>query len=388
MSRSLTRSRYLAFGLFVLLSLACQVSGLTPEVLSTASVSEPSEVVVTPLPTQPPPSPTFSTAEPAQQTSAPDLVSQQERLVAIYENVSPGVVSIRTGDGQGSGFVVDMDGHIVTNFHVVQEADNIEVNFPSGFKAFGELIGSDLDSDLAVIKVDAPNDSLYPLALGDSSTAKVGQTVIAIGNPFGLKGTMTVGIVSALGRTLESLRVAPDSDQFFSAGDIIQTDAAINPGNSGGPLLNLNGDVIGVNRAIRTENFDVTGNPLNTGIGFAIPVNIVKRVVPFLISQGFYRYPYLGISSLNEITLSFQVDHNLPRATGSYVSDVTPGGPSDQAGLQAGDLIVAVDERDVLTFGDLLSYLIIEKSPGEMIVLTVLRGGDEFDLNVQLGERP
>ena len=221
-------------------------------------------------------------------------IAQQDALTALYDAVSPGIVAIQArteaGGSLGSGFVFDDQGHVVTNYHVVEGATQVEVDFMSGFKTFGTVIGTDLDSDLAVIKTNAPPEELHPLPLGDSALLKVGQTVVAIGNPFGLSGTMTVGIISALGRTLDSAHSTPDGT-FFAAGDIIQTDAAINPGNSGGPLINLNGEVIGVNRAIRTTAFTETGEPVNSGIGFAISVNIIKRVVPVLIAQGKYDYP-------------------------------------------------------------------------------------------------
>lgn len=326
--------------------------------------------------------------------------SGQEALVALYENVSPGSVAIFTESGQGSGFVFDSQGHIITNYHVIEGAQSVEVRFTSGYRVYGTVIGTDLDSDLAVIKVDAPAGELVPLPLGDSSTLKVGQTVIAIGNPFGLESTMTVGIISALGRTLDSERTSPDG-QFFTAGDIIQTDAAINPGNSGGPLFNINGEVIGINRAIRTTNFTETGEPINSGIGFAISVNIIKRVVPVLIETGEYNYPYLGVSSISTLTLDALNALGLKQYTGAYVTNVVPGGPADKAGLTAGDtptsyadlfaggdLIIAIDGRDVRTFDEMLAYLITNKSPGDTVVLTVLRGDEKVDLTIILGERP
>ena len=199
--------------------------------------------------------------------------------MALYESVSPGTVAIITDQGQGSGFVYDGQGNIVTNYHVIEGATTVEVRFTSGYMAYGTIVGTDLDSDLAIVKVDAPAGELHPLPLGDSTSLKVGQTVVAIGNPFGLNSTMTVGIVSALGRTLDSAHETSDGN-FFTAGDIIQTDAAINPGNSGGPLFNINGEVIGINRAIRTNSTTATGQPVNSGIGFAISVNMVKRVAP------------------------------------------------------------------------------------------------------------
>jgi len=204
-----------------------------------------------------------------------------------------------------------------------------------------------------------------------------------------------------VGRTLDSAREAPGTDgNFFTAGDIIQTDAAINPGNSGGPLFNLNGEVIGVNRAIRTENFTTTGEPVNSGIGFAIAINIVKRVTPVLIAEGQYDYPYLGISSLPELNLPEIEALGLESFTGAYVTNVTPDGPADQAGIRAGeqntslglnaggDLIVAIDGQSIQRFDDLLRYLINNKSPGDTVVLTVLRGEEQVDIEVTLGRRP
>jgi 2-alkenal reductase len=266
--------------------------------------------------------------------------------------------------------------------------------------AYGSVIGTDLDSDIAVVKVDAPASEFFPLPLGDSNLLRVGQTVVAIGNPFGLESTMTVGIISALGRTLESMRVSPDGASF-SAGDIIQTDAAINPGNSGGPLFNVNGEVIGINRAIRTNNFTETGEPLNSGIGFAISINIVKKVVPSLISQGSYDYPFLGISSTDLFSLEMVEALELSQYTGTYITGVVPGGPAEQAGIIAGsrptnipnllaggDLIIAIDGNPTRTFDEMLAYLLTNKSPGDTVVLTVLRDNQPIDVTVTLDKRP
>jgi S1-C subfamily serine protease len=330
-----------------------------------------------------------------------DLYEMENLLITLYERVSPGVVAIQeVGGGLGSGFVYDREGHIITNYHVVENTRELEISFASGYKTRGTVIGTDLDSDLAVIKVDAPAEVLIPLALGDSDLLRVGQSVVAIGNPFGLSGTMTTGIISAKGRTLDSFRQSSDG-LFFSAGDLLQTDAAINPGNSGGPLLNLNGEVIGVNRAIRTAGISQTGDPINSGIGFAISINIIKRVVPSLIANGTYDYPYLGITARPELTLLEQETLGLARSTGAYIIAVTPGSPAEQAGLRAGsrrtnlaglfadgDLIVAVDGLPVLVFGDLLSYLMVNKSPGDMITLTIVRDNEEKEVILTLGKRP
>ena len=332
-----------------------------------------------------------------------DLRQFDAALTALYEYASPGVVAILTlseaGGGLGSGFVYDKQGHIITNYHVIELAEDLEVDFPSGIKVRGQVVGTDLDSDLAVIKVDVPEEYLNPLTLGNSDLLKVGQTVYAIGNPFGLSGTITMGIVSAKGRTLESMHQTESGD-FFSAGDIIQTDASINPGNSGGPLLNLNGEVIGINRAIRTTGLTAMGEPINSGIGFAVSVNIVKRVVPMLIENGTYDYPYVGISAREELSLIEQEALGLTHSTGAYVVEVVTGGPADQAGViggtapssiaglpAGGDLIIGVDGQEVRIFGEFLSYLMTNKQPGDTITIKVIRSGQELDIPITLEGR-
>jgi len=374
----------IALSVLVLAALACSLGGLP-----SASVT-----------------PVALVAEPVQQSVpvAADGAQSQELLVALFQRVNPGVVAIKTVGEQagslGSGFVYDMQGHIVTNYHVVEGSKQLEVDFTSGFKTYGTVIGTDLDSDLAIIKVDAPADELHPLFLGDSDALQVGQTVIAIGNPFGLDSTMTTGIVSALGRTLDSMH-ATTGGGVFTAGDIIQTDAAINPGNSGGPLFNLNGEVVGVNRAIRTVNSTDSGEPLNSGIGFAVSSNIVKRVAPVLIKEGRYDYPYLGIASMNDLSLPVIEALGLKSQVGAYVTNVIKGGPADKAGIRAGDqpssiqglmaggdLIIAIDGRPIQVFDDLLRYLINNKSPGETVTLTVLRGDETLEIVIMLAKRP
>jgi 2-alkenal reductase len=348
--------------------------------------------------------------QPAAPTNIPPLVSpaslsgQENVMTALYAHVTPGIVAIQvltaSGADLGSGFVYNDQGYIITNQHVVDGQQKMEVDFADGYKTFAKLVGVDPDSDLAVIKVSVPASEIHPLTLGDSNQLKVGQTVIAIGNPFGLDGTMTTGIISALGRTLQSNRAA-GAGSFFSASDQIQTDAAINPGNSGGPLLNLNGEVIGVNRAIRTDSSTTTGEPVNSGIGFAIAINIVKRVAPEIIKNGKYDYPYMGMSSQDQMSLDEINALGLKQMTGAYVVTVVPGGPADKAGLIAGtkdiglqnlkgggDLIIAVDGHPVIVFNDLLSYLVNNKAPGDTITLTVLRGDQKLDLKVTLDKRP
>jgi 2-alkenal reductase len=333
-------------------------------------------------------------------TTVINPAAQQDNLVALYDGVSAGTVAILTDLGSGSGFVYDGEGHIITNFHVIDGAKVIEVRFTSGFMAYGTVIGTDTDSDVAIVKVDAPAEELHPLPLGDSDSLKVGQTVIAIGNPFGLDTTMTVGIISALGRTLDSAHESPDGN-LFTAGDIIQTDAAINPGNSGGPLFNINGEVVGINRAIRTTSFTDTGEPLNSGIGFAISINMVKRVTPALIENGKYDYPFLGISSMDSLSLEMVKALGLKSYTGAYVTSIVAGGPADKAGIIAGDkstsvpgllaggdLIVAIDGHETRTFDEMLAYLITHKSPGDSVVMTVLRGDEKVDVTITLDKRP
>jgi 2-alkenal reductase len=330
--------------------------------------------------------------------------ASDEVLVNLYERVSPGVVSLLVatsqGGGEGSGFVFDKSGHIITNYHVVEGATEIEVHFLSGLKVRGKVVGNDPDSDLAVVKVTAPERALIPLALADSNQLKVGQTVVAIGNPFGLAGTMTVGIVSAKGRTLGSLRQAPGGS-LFSSGAIIQTDASINPGNSGGPLLNLKGEVVGVNRAIRTTSTTAQGDPVNSGIGFAIASNIVRRVAPVIIEKGKYDYPYLGVTSRDALPLAVLEALGLQRMTGAYVIEVAAGSPAEKAGLvggtrntsiaglkAGGDLIIAIDGQPVQTFADLLGYLMTSKSPGDTVSLLILRDNKEQEVKVTLAKRP
>jgi len=372
------------FGISVLVisMLACQMTGVP-------ALAQPTPVLQ--VQATPPALPTA--ADPSEAGST---------LEALYQQVLPGVVSIRTNGSLGSGFMFDNEGHVVTNQHVVEGASEVEVAFSSGFKAHGTVIGSDADADIAVIQVDnAPADQIHPLAIGDSNTLNVGEQVVAIGNPFGLTGTMTLGIVSGLGRT-QVAHAAPEGTGFFSTADIIQTDAAINPGNSGGPLFNLNGEVVGVNQSIRTETFNgTTGNAVNSGVGFSISINLVKRIVPYLIRDGKYDYPYLGISSTSDLGLAEIEALGLNTYTGAYVTSVTPGGPADEAGIRGGDqptnieglqaggdIITAIDGHPIDTFDELLSYLTTNKSPGDSVVLTVLRDAQPVDITVTLGARP
>jgi 2-alkenal reductase len=347
-----------------------------------------------------------ATATPAQLEEAESQVSpppepidagdQENYLIELYHRVNPAVVHIRifgVGDfslGSGSGFLVDDQGHIVTNNHVVAGAEEIEIVFWDATRVRAELIGFDQDADLAVLEVDPIPAGVHPLELADSTSVQVGQRVIAIGNPFGLQGTMTEGIISGLGRRLESQREDAEGTGRFSNPDIIQTDAAINPGNSGGPLLNLNGQVIGINTAIRS----LSGT--NSGIGFASPVNTVRKLLPHLIENGYYTYPWMGIGSpQQEIDLNMMEALDLPQTTGVYITNVTPGGPAEDAGLRAadssgrgGDMLIAIDGNKLIDFGDLVSYLVSSTEPGQVVELTIIRDGETIQVPLTLGERP
>jgi S1-C subfamily serine protease len=297
---------------------------------------------------------------------------------------------------EASGFVYDTDGNIVTNAHVVQDATRITVNFADDTARIARVVGIDLDSDLAVIKIDPGAVKLTPLLLADSDELAVGERTIAIGNPFGFGGTMTQGIVSALGRSLDSQRDS-SPDQRYLIPSIIQTDAAINPGNSGGPLLNGKGEVIGINTAIESRVRQ------SSGVGFAIPSNIVKKIVPALIKDGKITHSYLGIGG-RTLTLDLNDLVGLdPNFHGVLINDVTRGGPADTAGVRpgtvqeeldgvpimaGGDVIVGVDDVPVRRFEDLLGYLFLKTDPGQVVTLKVYREGKTIDVKVTLGERP
>ncbi|CAG0928913.1 putative serine protease PepD [Thermoflexales bacterium] len=335
------------------------------------------------------------------------LADEVDLLLAnIYERTNPAVVNIDvaggselTEFGSGSGFIIDQDGYIVTNNHVIDGADEIDVTFWDGSVATAKLIGADPYSDLALIKVAVESDRLLPLSLGDSDQVKVGQRVIAIGNPFGLVGTMTVGIVSGKGRTLPADGPSGSSTSFSNP-DIIQTDAAINPGNSGGPLLNSAGEVIGVNSAIRTDGT----NRANSGVGFAISVNTVKRVVQQLREKGEVSYPYLGISIDRYFTtgeLAAALD--LPVIKGVVIASVVDGGPAERAGLKGGDrqvtvrglpiraggdIIIAIDGDAINSFEEMIAYLAARKQVGQTVTVTVIRGAETLQVPVTLDDRP
>lgn len=338
----------------------------------------------------------ISFAPPASAIDQQELINAltpgEQILAKVYNAVSPSVVSINVssnlGQSGGSGFVLDKQGYIATNYHVVEGAQDVEVNFLDGTITRAEIVGLDPDSDLAVISVDLPEDRLFPVQFGSSRDLIVGQSVVAIGSPFGQRWTMTSGIVSAVERTVPSL------NQDFSIGGVIQTDAPINPGNSGGPLLNLEGEVVGVNAQIRTE----TGS--NSGIGFAIPSDLVQRVLPELIQNGRVSYSYLGIG-MAPITLDEIEDLGLPNnMRGVIVSQALPNGPAGEAGVRGAtvtqnsidfttaDIIIAINGEQVIGTESLVGYLARNTSPGDTITLTVLRQGQRLDIPVTLEARP
>ena len=403
---------------FIVLSLALMGCGVGPSSLRLFSAPTASprvvEKVVVATPT------TAPAAGAAQAPAAPVNVSpvadiETQILKTVYEKVNPSVVSIENQtrvtqrapsdqtvpESQGSGFIWDAEGHIITNNHVVAGADRLQVTFSDGIVVTAEIIGTDADSDLAVIQVDPKLVKLIQVQQGKIADVKVGQRAIAIGNPYGLVGTMTSGIVSAIGRSIAS----DPTRSSFNIPQVIQTDAAVNPGNSGGPLLNDRGEVIGVTAQIRSTSGS------NSGVGFAIPINIVQRVAPALIKDGRYRHAYLGISGRTYSPAWAEALGFTIQDRGAYVMAVVAGGPADKAGVKAaskdtrvvlgvgtsgpvylqsgGDLVVGIDDQAVTTFDDLLVYLEGTRSPGETIKLTVLRAGEgRKTLTLTLGERP
>lgn len=322
----------------------------------------------------------------------PETADTEEQLVAhIYDEVGPSVVHITSltgiSGGEGSGFVIDMSGHIVTNAHVVNGAEEIFVDFFDGTMTRAEIVGVDLDSDIAVIKVDVPAELLNPVSFADSDAVFVGQRAIAIGNPFGQSWTITTGIVSALDRTLST-------ETAYQIPSVIQTDAAINPGNSGGPLLDKVGRVIGVNSQIMSRSGSFSG------IGFAVPANLVQRVAQSLIETGEYAYAWLGISGTG-LTLPLNEAAGLDLdQRGVLVTSVTPNGPADNAGMRGpddeteeglptgGDVIVAFNGEPVADMTDIIAA-VVEAEPGQTVPAKVLRAnGQIVDLQITLAARP
>ena len=344
-----------------------------------------------------------------------DLVAQaeaEERLVVhLAASASRSVVSIRVarlweemaaipehGEGpfyqhsEGSGFFLDREGHIITNHHVVADALDIQVTLSGGLVVPAKVVGSDADSDLAVLQVDIPPDLSVPLELGDSSTLQVGQRVVAIGNPYGLEHTVTSGIVSAVGRVVQKELGG------YSLAQIIQTDAAINPGNSGGPLLDLRGRVVGVNAFLYSE----TGS--FAGVGFAVPINMVKRIARALMEKGEYEHPWIGVRGISlDPRIAQALD--LPVTEGVLVQEVVAGSPAQKAGLRGGDrsyrvpyqtepvlgggdVILAIDGQPLRNFDDLITYLQEQTAVGQTVHLRILRAGKEQVVSLVLGKRP
>ncbi len=328
---------------------------------------------------------------PAQQQGA---LSEYESIVnQVYENTIGSVVSLTDGQVSGSGFVIDEQGHIVTNNHVIEPMQQIFVSFNDGSSAEARLVGTFPEGDIAVVQVDALPEGMRPAALGDSGALRVGQIVVAIGSPLRLQETVTSGIVSALNRSVEDLgEINTDSSLY----GLIQTDASINPGNSGGPLFDKNGTVIGMNTLIASLNEG------SVGLGFAVPVNRIKHVVPQLIERGEYRRPLLGIgvrSLTDQIGAQVAAELNLPR--GVMIANVDAGSPAEQAGLRGategidlgngeqfptnGDIIVGINGKPVEGFGDLRNILETESDPGDTITVTILRDGQEQETQLTLG---
>lgn len=325
-------------------------------------------------------------------TDAQIVAAQENHLADLYEETVQSIVFIIAGSvqaaGSGSGFVWDEEGHVVTNYHVIQGATQLQVKFFNGREYRAEVVAFDPAADLAVIKIIDLDHELVPIAIGTSSDIRPGQTTIALGNPFGEEFTMTTGIVSAVTRTLES------GFSSYSIPSVIQTDASINPGNSGGPLLDSSGAVIGVNTQIKSETRQ------SSGVGFAVPVDLVKRVVPSLIESGEHTYALMGISG-NEVNFSLRESIGLQGdIVGAYVSTVTPDGPADLAGIRGdsgilsgrlnydGDVIVSINSIKMKSMDDLIGYLAINTAPGDEIVVGVFRDGVETAIPMILGARP
>ncbi len=335
--------------------------------------------------------PTEEAVAPSENAPCPSAAEGlQATLMDLYQASNPSVVYIIVAaSSSGSGFVYSDDGYIITNRHVVAPSRDYEVVFADGERRRATLVGSDIDSDLAVIKVDVLPEGVTPLSLAEANGVQVGQLSVAIGNPFGERGSMSLGIISGLGRSLRSQRETT-TGSTYSLPQVIQTDAPINPGNSGGPLLNLDGLVIGVNTAIAST----TG--ANSGVGFAIPVAVVRRVVPSLIEDGEVAYAYMGATFDSEISLDEQELYDVPQTQGAYVLGVTPDSPAAKAGLipadpttgREGDLIVAIDDQPVNDFADLNTYLVFHAQVGQTVELTVLREGETVTLPLTLEARP
>lgn len=334
-------------------------------------------------------------------THAFSITEDEKNNIAVYEKAADGVVNITSTavqmdfffnvlptQGSGSGAILDTKGHVLTNHHVVANAQKLEVALADGSRWPAKLIGSDPDNDLAVIKIDAPREKLKVISMGDSKNLRIGQKVLAIGNPFGFERTLTTGVVSSLGRTIRS-------EVGTLIEDVIQTDAAINPGNSGGPLLNSEGEIIGINSAI------ISPSGGNVGIGFAIPVNTAKRLIPELISKGYVTYPWIG-ATIQTLIPEVAKYLKLKIERGALIAEVVKGGPADKAGLKGGsqrvqvgnmivlvggDIVVKADDQEIKTNEELIRY-VREKKIGNSVTFKVYRKDNFENVKVTLGERP
>ena len=320
--------------------------------------------------------------------------SYEYSLIDIFEKSEASIVQVsvvrgESDGGMGSGFVYSDEGYVITNQHVVQDAERVMITFLDGEAYIGNVIGTDRDLDIAVVKVEPTNTYLQPIKIGDSSKLKVGEKIAAIGNPFGLSGSMTSGSVSQMGRLLPQ-------ETGYSIPDVIQTDAAINPGNSGGPLINMKGEVVGINTAIQSATGEFSG------IGFAVPANTVKKVVPVLIQDGEFKHPWMGISG-TDVDPELAEVRGLNSSKGFLVVSVIEGSPAETAGLLGvtetretdgrefaldGDIILSIDGETVRKISDILVHLQREKSVGDEMVLSVNRGGEILELTMVLEERP
>ena len=382
-----------------IVALACNLSSNdnTPTPITKEILDSPQVIIITPTPENQPNIPQTGNV-----LDLPDSVAPPEELslIQLYARINPAVVNITTyiimneeaiPDAQGSGFVYNNEGYIVTNAHVVHGTDQIDVAFSDGTILPAETVGEDLHSDLAVIKVESIPEGVQPIPQGNIDEVVVGQTVVAIGNPFGLGGTLTRGVVSALGRTIPALTQ-------FSIPKSIQTDAAINPGNSGGPLLNLDGELLGVNAQIQTDGILRS----NLGVGFAIPVNIVQHVVPQLIENGRIDWAWLGVTG-TDMNPTIAEALGIDTTKGAYLSSIVEDGPASKAGLQGsvgttkinsrvspvgGDVIVAINNQPIESFDDLLIYIALKSKPGDEVNLTIIRDGKKMDVKVTLAPRP
>ena len=394
----------------VIALVALLLAGLGCNLISPTAIPIDFAIGGTATPTGVPPTATIAPPPvPPMSAEAEALNLLEAQVIAVYESVGPAVVNVTNRgyaydmfmrpvpqEGGGSGFLIDEEGHIVTNYHVIEDAEELLVTLADGQVYEARAVGADPANDLAVINiVDAQEDLPEPVVLGDSDELRVGQFVLAIGNPFGLEQTLTIGVISALGRVIQS----PEDNRFI--GEAIQTDAAINPGNSGGPLLDLKGHVIGVNSQI------ISPSRASAGVGFAVSANTVRRVVPELISRGYYPHPWLGAQMLPLTPALAKVfreaEMKVPVDAGLLVLDAVRGASAERAGIRGGrrlvqierfqvpldgDIIIAINGEPINDFEGLTVYLETRTRVGDTVEVTIIRDGQEQILPVILDERP